>query len=180
MRDSVYYIRTDTEHGRTKERLRRAAADRLGISPSDHALEVMREREGKPYFPHAPIHASVSHSGGVWLAVLSCAPVGADLQKYQRCDAVRIARRFFHPLEADYLSAHTEDFFKVWCAKESYVKYTGGGLAQGLDSFSAVAEGRLAREINGVPIRTLEYGGNWWLCICGGEPGEPEIIELKE
>ena len=49
-----------------------------------------------------------------------------------------------------------------------------------LGSFSAVAEGRLAREINGVPIRTLEYGGNWWLCICGGEPGEPEIIELKE
>ena len=43
---------------------------------------------------------------------------------------VNMAKRFFHEKEADYVQekAPYQRFFRVWAAKESYVKYTGKGI----------------------------------------------------
>ena len=180
MSDSIYYLRTSLEHGRSDERLRLAAARAAGLSGDAAELAVARTAEGKPYFPQNGLHCSVTHSGGIWLCAISALPVGVDLQRHQKCDRKRIANRFFHPDEASWLETREDAFFDVWCAKESYVKYTGEGMLPGLDRFSVVADGKLAGEINGVPLRRVELFPDYSLCLCGGEPGEITITEIEE
>ncbi len=50
---------------------------------------------------------------------------------------LRIAERFFAPNEIRYIKGGG-DFYEIWTRKEAYVKYTGRGIAQGLDTFSVV------------------------------------------
>ena len=41
----------------------------------------------------------------------------------------KMAHRFFHPVEADFVDADSYlRFFGVWAARESFVKYTGQGI----------------------------------------------------
>ncbi len=74
--------------------------------------------------------------------------MGLDLQQVRAEDKSRLAGRFFHPLETDWLSRQPADqFYRIWAYKESYVKYTGEGLSRGLDRFSVV--GRPQKEGEG-------------------------------
>jgi hypothetical protein len=54
---------------------------------------------------------------------------------------LRLAKRFFHPEEQDYLFGATTNeqatrFFDIWTKKESYLKYQGTGIDRDLGSFS--------------------------------------------
>lgn len=179
MNDGIYFTRGE-EHGLTEERLRRAAALRLSLSPEDGRLSVLRTGKGVPFFPQAPgLHCSVSHSGGVWLCALSSAPVGVDLQNHKPCQREKLSRRFFRPEEDAFLAARDyEPFFDLWAVKESYLKYTGQGITAGLDSVSAVCGGAPAEAVNGVPVRMLPFSPDFSLALCGGTAGTPSILEF--
>ncbi len=74
--------------------------------------------------------------------------MGLDLQQIRAEDKSRLAGRFFHPLETDWLSRQpTDQFYRMWAYKESYVKYTGEGLSHSLDRFCVV--GRLQEDEEG-------------------------------
>ena len=174
---ALYWLRVSSEHGLSDGRLRKAAADYAGISESDPRLLVSRGKNGKPCFPGEPlIQASVTHSGGIWLCALSSAPVGVDLQLCADAPSMKIAHRFFHPDEQAWLDLNPGGFFDVWCAKESYIKYTGDGMAAGLDGFSAVDGDGIAARINGAGVRKVDFLPGFLLYVCGGAG---EII-LKE
>ncbi len=105
--------------------------------------ECRREERGKPYIPGCPVHFSLSHSGAWALCALGAAPLGADIQLAAppRRD---IASRFFTPGERRRIASApdaAEEFIRVWCAKESYIKAVGLGLALPLDSFEVAPEG---------------------------------------
>lgn len=173
----LYWLKTGREHGLTDERLRAAAADFCGLPRGDARLRVSREN-GRPFFPSAPgIFCSATHSGGIWLCAVSTAPVGVDLQRHENRDILKIAERFFHPDEAAWLSCRPERFFDVWCAKESYVKYTGDGMLPGLDGFSVVCGDGVAAAVHGAALRPVRFMAGYSLCVCGGE-GDVRIIEL--
>ncbi|MEA4964461.1 MAG: 4'-phosphopantetheinyl transferase superfamily protein [Oscillospiraceae bacterium] len=182
MNNEIWYLHTDEELGRSEERLRQAASLRLGISPSDGRLQPQRDGRGKLYFPLAPtLHCSVSHSGGIWLCALSGLPVGVDLQRHQPCPWEKIAARFFSDEETSWLNGQPAAcFFDVWCAKESYLKYTGAGMELGLDCFSAVAGSRLADAVLGVPLRHIPFVPDFSLCLCGGTADEVALRVLPK
>ena len=121
-----------------------------GITPAEAYLE-RPEKFGKPYIPNLPgVHCSITHSGDWWACALAAEEVGLDLQKIGERDIqrnrkginpTRIAKRFYHPLECAWLAdKEEEEFYRVWAYKESYVKYTGDGLRNGLDFFSVVSQ----------------------------------------
>lgn len=95
---------------------------------------------GKPFFSGSPIHFNVSHSGKYWVCAMSLKPVGIDIQQRIGGRNLRaVADRFFTTQEADYLfSEGYESFYDVWATKESYVKFTGTGIANNFDRFSVV------------------------------------------
>lgn len=97
--------------------------------------------EEKPRFQNAEsIHFSISHSGDWWSCAVSTEEVGLDIQQERHCRAEHLARRFYHPLEVAWLEKNGYSHFcKLWAYKESYVKYTGVGLIQGMDYFSVIS-----------------------------------------
>ena len=95
--------------------------------------------QGKPALStHPHLGFNLSHSGSLVLCAVADAPVGIDVQ--QRVDVSdALAKRV---LSADAYQAflfapdRAAFFCQTWALKESYLKYTGGGLAQGLRSFT--------------------------------------------
>jgi 4'-phosphopantetheinyl transferase len=120
--------------------LRLILARHLGASPGDLAWRA--GPHGKPELAGAwagRTHFSLSGSGDLaMLAVSAKRRVGVDLQILPPAvAAMRVARRFFPPAEADYviaggrsLAAHR--FTMLWARKEACVKVYGGRLVDGM------------------------------------------------
>jgi len=147
----------------------KAGADERGMvcPPFDKLPEIIRGDGKKPYFAKdIGVYFSVSHSGGFWVCSVSRQETGIDIQKKTREYDAGIAKRFFHPDEHAYLQDKGfDDFFSVWAAKESYVKYTGQGIDEGFSSFSVIKNGRITDKINGTDIRFLPFDSEYRLCL---------------
>lgn len=134
---------------------------------------------GKPFFVEYPqIHFSVSHSGTYWCCAFAPNQVGLDIQQIQsaeKCPPARMARiaeRFFHPSEREYL-LHGGSFFRVWAAKESYVKYTGEGITQNFASFAVADANGLLPVVMGAGraavVRSYILHPAYELCVCSAQ-----------
>ncbi len=141
MEIKIYYCEWDRENGpASHDLLRRAVEDFLGGYRG--AFTVCADTaHGKPYVKELPdVHFSITHGGGIWACAVGGCEAGLDLQEVRERKTEPIAQRFFHPSEIAWLAEHDspEEFFRIWAKKESYVKYTGTGLSEGLDYFSVV------------------------------------------
>lgn len=117
--------------------------------------------DGLPFF-------SVSHSGNLWACALSFRRVGLDIQ-FVTCERniSGITRRFFHPEETAFLERNGyNNFFSIWTAKESYVKYTGVGIDDNFSDFSVVDGSSLSDNINGVRLRHIEFDAAYAMYVC--------------
>jgi len=151
--------------------IRRAAAIYTGLDPSE--LMVSTSAAGKPYFENADLHFNVSHSGGVVVAAFSGSPVGIDIEVPGRCrDVVEIARRFFHPDEAERCSCEDE-FLRLWTAKEAMLKLAGTGLSGGIADARPGVDGRGEVGGRGVWIQRFRVGS------CVGAVASFERFEVK-
>ena len=164
----IYLYKATAARSDSHRLLYRAAADYCRrFDRAFVTFPLSKAEQGKPYFKEYPwLHFSISHSGEYWLCAISQQELGLDVERIRTVDAVKLSRRFFHPKEHDYLRAHPEDFFLLWTAKESYVKYTGRGIAGSFGDFSAVEDGKLSDSINGVLLRHLPLEENYALCLC--------------
>lgn len=121
--------------------LRYAVKETLGISE----FVVEKTALGKPRLRDvADFHFNLSHSGR-WVVLACCdMEVGVDVEKIHMTDGkAAIARRHFTGEEQDFVFENAEKiperFFRVWTAKESYLKYLGTGLQRKMDSFSVLS-----------------------------------------
>lgn len=120
-------------------------------------LSFDRGEGGKPYFKEECAAGmrlpffSLSHSGAYVLCALADEEIGADIQQIPKADEKRlkrekqIARKCFTEQESSWCMQGTavlqrERFYRIWAAKEAYMKLTGAGLAEGFSSFSADLE----------------------------------------
>lgn len=101
------------------------------------ADRLWRDDNGRPY-AEPPMDVSLSHSGG-WIAAASSLDgrIGIDIEA-EREVSVTLPRRCLAPSELDWLTAalpgqpQRERFFRLWTAKEAYVKATGVGIRSDL------------------------------------------------
>ena len=139
--------------------------------------EIAVTEYGKPYLPRLPgFHFSLSHSGDTALCAVSPQEIGCDIEEPRGYDP-KIARRFFHPAEQDWLFSHPEPeqadaFFRLWTCKESFIKALGLGLSQPLESFSVIP-GERARLTQTADARLWQMrsfrDGDCFLALCGLE-----------
>ncbi len=120
--------------------IRNELADITGLLP--HKLCLGRSKHGKPYLlGREDIHFSVSHSDG-WIAfVHDETPVGLDIQRISHRER-KPAMNFFTASERELIRTFDdpdECFFRVWTAKEAYIKLLGTGLSTPLRSVDTVA-----------------------------------------
>ena len=136
---------------------------------------------GKPFFPALrDVHCSVSHSGDWWVCAVSERSVGLDLQIHRsHLPPEKLSRRFFHPLEDQYLARRGyAPFFDLWCAKESFVKFTGRGFSMEPDSFSVVSEDGVFPAAENCVFRLLPFQEGYSLCLCAEDPSEIRFFSL--
>lgn len=101
------------------------------------SLENLPSGKPKAYVGDKEIFISISHSGDFVACALSTATVGIDIEvKREVSDG--LARRALSRDEYAYVTAfegdfsakeQNEAFFRIWTAKEAYLKLTGEGLA---------------------------------------------------
>jgi len=149
---------------------------------------------GKPFWRehHERLQFNLSHSGGwIALAFASDMEVGIDVQhkdESRKIDGLKIARRFFHPLENEALSSCPADrqadlFYALWTCKEAVVKAMGEGLHGGLEKFSAIPPAQNPQQwtpVSGaIPapclFRTLEIDGQHIGALAGRTDALPEV-----
>ena len=153
--------------------LYRAAALYSGLSQAQLGPLETAAR-GKPFFPEHPhLHFSISHSGDWWLCGFSSCPLGLDLQIHRtHVSPDKLSRRFFHPLEDGFLERnHHVQFFDLWCAKESWVKYTGHGFYDTPESFSVVSPDGRFPCMDDAALCLIPFRPEYSLCLCTNRPG---------
>lgn len=138
-----FYFPTDKNHYMTARGILRSILARY-LDTNPELIKFTYTPQGKPYivnnnrensvkYENKCIQFNLSHSRNLALyAIAIDRPVGIDLE-YCRpiTDALALAKRWFLPAEYQELLAQTDretSFFRVWTAKEAYLKATGIGL----------------------------------------------------
>ena len=169
-RVTIYSAAYDRTPGASHRLLRQAAQL---YAPGQAELALASGEHGKPYFLNVPqLQFSISHSGAYWLCAVSSAPVGLDLQQHRTCQRQALAHRFFSSAEQDFLERTAyAPFFDLWCAKESYLKFTGEGLS-GLEAVCTVSPGSGFPSVPGVKLQLLPLFAGYSACLCTASPAE--------
>lgn len=157
--------------------VRRLLRDLRGLEPS--AYRILRGPHGKPYVQaDIPVFFNLSHSGDYVVCAIGDEEVGIDIERRGKV-RMGVARRFFHPeevgaLEAAPLERRTELFFDYWAVKESYLKYTGEGLAASLSACKVSFAGTITIEkghsLQPVAVRECPIDKTYSCFICTARP----------
>ena len=136
-------------------------------------LKIVRQQYKKPFFENVPwLHFSVSHSADVWVLAISTLPVGIDTEYHRDCDMAGITKRFFHPQEQLILEKDGyASFFRIWTAKESYVKFAGTGITDNFSSFSVADNKGLIHSLGHVQFHFPTFDDQYTLCLCTQSKG---------
>jgi 4'-phosphopantetheinyl transferase len=124
---------------------RRVLSLHADVPPHEWTFDIAPR--GKPSIAARPsgtpaLTFNLSHTRGlVACAVARDADIGVDVERVDRSvDVMGLAKRHFSSQELAGLAALPEErratrFVEIWTLKEAFIKATGDGLAQPLDSF---------------------------------------------
>ena len=121
-------------------------------------VEIIREEGEKPRFDTDEAYFNLSHSHGVLFVGISFAPIGVDIEKVRDVDYKKFA----------FIDAKDEqDFFEKWTERESYVKFTGEGIA--------TIRGTVPDNLN---FEHFDVFDGYHACVCTQEPQSVRAYEL--
>ena len=150
-------------------------------------MEYVSGKNGKPFFKNHPeIYFNISHSKSCVICSVSDNPTGCDTEKISTAD-LRIANRFFAEKEKNFVFSQknneeqNESFYRIWTLKESYIKHTGKGLAQGLASFEFELDDEiiLCDKGNRQKLFFKEYKINGYrIAVCAEKNDFSENVEI--
>lgn len=160
---------------------------------ADHTAKVFETEVltgGKPYFKDYPqVYFNLSHSADYVCCAIGNAPVGVDIQKHVPIKN-GLAKRFFTEDENRLLNSLDAEereilFFRMWSIKESYIKFTGGGIKQGLDTFridwqnGCIFDKGGSRECKAADDRGAQAGGQMSGAADGAKAYFEELQAIK-
>lgn len=131
--------------------LRLMLSGAMGITPLN--IRIHRGVHGKPLLDCVDLHFSLAHVRGAVAVALARQPIGIDIERKAALpDMNMIAATAFAPesrtaLDAVKSAARLDLFYRFWTLGEAFIKATGLGIFQGLDSFAFTPDGepRLTR-----------------------------------
>ncbi|MCM1531484.1 MAG: 4'-phosphopantetheinyl transferase superfamily protein [Bacteroides sp.] len=169
----------------------------LGVNDS---LNMARTAQGKPYLAGYPdFFFNYSDSGETLVLATGGSPVGVDVEQMRPRGLEGVLERFFLPEEslpvrqAQGEQERTAQFFLLWTAKESLLKYVGCGLGGEMRRYPVLG-GYARYEGKRLRLRTyivrngrqMEYTaasvrcGDLILTLCSESEEEPRFIFYPE
>ena len=122
----------------------------LNIFGKDAFDKIKYGEHEKPFFEHGPFF-SISHSGKYAVLAVSDEEIGVDIEMRDE-PKIAVSKRCFLDEEQEYANLSTENFLRIWTAKEAVLKLLGTGFSYSPKNFSVLP---LSDEhsINGVNMR---------------------------
>lgn len=118
--------------GQTGHEAGRTLLAKLYRAQTGHPLPAIAVTDrGKPFFPHDPLHFSISHTKHHVFCALSEHPVGIDAEELDRDINLRLAKKILSPAEKAQFDAAPDKrlaLLTFWVLKEARAKCTGEGL----------------------------------------------------
>lgn len=105
---------------------------------------------GKPFLEHGP-YFSISHSRQFSMLAVSESNIGVDIEMHMDLNE-RVAKRCFTDEEFLFAKMSTENFLRIWTAKEAVLKFLGTGFSYSPKNFSVFPLDK-EHEINGEKIK---------------------------
>lgn len=143
--------------------------------------------QGKPFFKEYPdFHFNISHSTDYVVVGISDNELGVDIERIREYKK-SIAERFLHPEEFQFLESLDADkqsfaFSSIWNLKESYVKYTGEGIANTFKEFAIDCKDNSTIQISGnttpVSLKLLQEISGYLVSVCSLEAQNVSISRL--
>lgn len=123
---------------------------------------ILFTQKGKPYFENNPFFFSISHSNNLVVCAISDYEIGIDVEMINSFNP-KLINRICSPDEKQYISDSTENFYKVWTAKEAYSKLIGLGISMGLKNIKVDVQNSLV-EGKKLTIKSID---NYIISIVG-------------
>ena len=133
------------------------AAKECGVDTS----KVVYLPTGKPYIPGADFYFSISHTNGYAAISFGSSPSGCDIQ-LKKDVSLKITERFYSDAEivSDY-----NDFFKIWCRKESVYKLLGENYCTKTNKENLM-------------FKDLLLTDDLYFCVCSKEQEIPNPVQI--
>ena len=140
-------------------------------------VQIEKGVYGKPYMKgYDDFQYSLSHSGEWTVCAVDIMPIGADIQEMKSWK-MQLAKRFYHADEYDRLLAikendsdrRTREFYSIWTAKESVVKWYGRGIGAGISSYVTAQDYSHVYDVKErqmVHIRLYNELEGYMTCVC--------------
>ena len=158
----IYFTKAPVTSGAFLTRILR---ERYGISEPAFARNV----HGKPRLINAPLFFNLAHTRGRTFAAFSAEEIGLDAEDRSR----RLPRAVFDRLDP---AERQEDFFRLWTAKEAYIKYCGGTLARLLPRLRFEG-GQLTKDGAPLPVHIAFYEAeHFTLALCTASPHTIDLV----
>ncbi len=139
---------------------------------------LVYNEHGKPYLQDNRVYFSLSHSQTLTAVAVSEKEVGLDVEKVKKDNHAHVLKRLSDAEKQEILN--DKDFFKIWTAKESYIKYRGETLAA-LYHKLAFIQGKLFLKDQPVAV-FLQNGelqkGEYIYCVCSQTEEIARIIPV--
>lgn len=121
-----------------KDKLLSAAAGLMVIKifGKDAFKKILYNEHGKPFFEHGK-KFSISHSGRFSVIAVSEDEIGIDIEARERINPA-VAKRCFTEEEQDFAKTSTQNFLRIWTAKEAVLKLLGAGFSYSPSNFSVL------------------------------------------
>jgi 4'-phosphopantetheinyl transferase len=119
---------------------------------------------GKAYIcNYEDIYFNLSHSGKIVCCAISDREIGVDVEYADPEIDLNIAKNYFYNSEYENImkSANpSNEFFRYWVLKESYMKYTGLGFNLDLNSFEIIIDDeiKLKNDKNNIKFNLFDVG----------------------
>lgn len=143
---------------------------------------IFEENEyGKPFLAKAQnVHFNLSHSNDWAACYISNSSVGVDIEQIEDINK-KLFNDITHDSERAKLSNNKENFFSIWCLKESYIKFVGQGLYLNIQdlSFDLNRKQNIKLSFNNQVITNhfllLDIIANYKVAVCCKNITEPDI-----
>lgn len=108
------------------------------LLPADWQFTISKLGKPELYQAPLPLRFNLSHNDELIVCALCLdKDIGCDIEnRFRTVNVNAIVKRFFSRQEAQRIIAAPTRFFEYWTLKEAFVKATGLGISQGLDTFS--------------------------------------------
>lgn len=178
----IYFLRDDNLAEREQIKKASEALLRYGLW-KEHGIEEEPEfyktQFGKPYLVgYDDIFFNLSNSVGAVAVALDSGELGIDIEKSKDDFDERITKRICSDEEKASIKSPS-DFYRIWTAKESYIKAIGTGFACGFDQIKEDAVG-LRSQMGEFYIRSIKAQG-YWITVSAKRPIdlEKELVILQ-